>query len=258
MIFYISREKIITLKENYPFEPKNIKKVSMETKYALYDYYETWNILINGYVRYNENGVFNSWDKLTYMEYESKTEFLESETDSEEPVLVLKPINYKEFGISKDKIIKEIISKIKIIDDLFEIAPKTTKRQTVYRIVSGFNTGFFGLNKSYLSTSYVLDSVFSFSEMDEESLYIMILDEGIPYISMDKFSKFNKMDSENEILLLRNLYVSLIHEYNDDSEYEQLTYSERIKVFVVKVSLTDVPVNIDDYLTEYNLIKKVR
>ncbi len=60
---------------------------------------------------------------------------------------------------------------------------------------------------------------------------------------MDKLSKFWGSGSEHEILLPRNLYVSLIHEY-DDKEYEYIVGNENMKVFVVKVSLNETLVNI--------------
>ncbi len=45
-----------------------------------------------------------------------------------------------------------------------KLLQKQKKRQTVYRIVNGFKTGFFGLNKSYLSTARYLSSALVLSE----------------------------------------------------------------------------------------------
>ena len=160
------------------YQSKGYKILNAFTENQIVDltnYTYQWDNFINGYLRNGEN-YFNS-DNFHYY--------------------------YKKIDSDINIVKKKIIQAIKNIDDSFLIAPILGEEIVLYRgtkdcfLYDGINTGF-------ISTTILNNIAHKFKET-KGCIYEMHISPGIPYIQMEKFSKFPE---EKEILLPRNLIVT--------------------------------------------------
>ena len=142
---------------------------------SLRDYTYQWDSFINGYLR-KGNDYFNSDDFDKY---------------------------YNRIDYIKKNVNEKIIKAINNIDNAFLIAPISKEEIVFYR---GTKDCFLydGLNLGFISTTVVNTVAHKFKETTG-CIYEMHIASGIPYIYMEKFSKF---PDEKEILLPRNLIVT--------------------------------------------------
>lgn len=147
-----------------------------------------------------------------------KTKFSEEEEDI---LMDYIDSSYEEINsdLSKNKVISDKLQKkIDIIDSAFNKAPFIKDTIILYRGVRKLREG---LNKSFMSATFSKYSALHFCAIDfkEEEMcelepdlgiYVMIMSPGIKYLDLTDFS--NK-PGEKEILLPRNLNISLINSY---------------------------------------------
>ena len=160
------------------YQSKGYKFLNAFTENQIIDltnYTYQWDNFINGYLRNGEN-YFNSNEFHSY--------YTRIDLD---------------INIAKDKIIQAI----KNIDDAFLIAPILEEEIVLYR---GTKDCFLydGINLGFISTTILNNIAHRFKET-KGCIYEMHISPGIPYIQMDKFSKY---PVEKEILLPRNLIVT--------------------------------------------------
>jgi hypothetical protein len=183
VIKIIKVDKIIGI--NYEQLSNNPK--TYETKYntmifdkshSLTNYSHQWDSAINGYLR----SIFSGED-FTEGEF-----FLDL---------------YERFGTYPEEAIQNIKEAIKEIDDAFLDSYIVSKEIVVYRGVTDGKL-YDGINPGFISTSQAYKIAYAFS--GGSSVYEMHVLPGVPYLYMRNFSKH---EEEEEILLPRNLKVTL-------------------------------------------------
>jgi hypothetical protein len=192
---------------------------------------------INIYLRKGREKLYNDMLCLYNQRIKSYNELLRPHLEKDEKINKyfvskyeddIKKVNKKIRDLNK--YIDKIVLFAEKLENIFKV-PKITDISDgiqVYRGVSADKSYYSSepvLEKGFVSTSPSLDSAFSFS-YDECCIYYLLIEEGIPYIDINK-GNYTTLTGEKEYLLPNNLWFTRINK--EEKFIFDLNYREEVE-----------------------------
>jgi hypothetical protein len=134
--------------------------------------------------------------------------------------------------------LKELINKIKLIDNIFSNTncPKITEKTILYR---GTDKLYPGINKGYTSCSKSIEALFDMKFVKGDigilsndcCINVLIVDQNVPYLDLENNS--DRWKYQQEVLLPRGLNIEILEE--STTKYKEIDF----KVYIMNVTINN-------------------